>query len=451
MTSKSDLLRTICAEFFKAQQGGLARWRPKKGQVNFPPLLPVGDGEQLSATEDMLSAVRDYANAILQNSAAFRTSFSVKEFHDIVRLSFGRALRELQTTNPDPHALGDKVKGLIQQQTESRQRKAALVVGCWLFEDPQVYPVSIGPVVFNQRATWLAAQKQAGSISPTTARRLGRIWSGRRVQERKSRRDGYKERSIKDAVDRCPIVCQVETHGLSFELVRQKGLVAARIAIAALSLPWADPQRAMQRMNLIYDGPPRSQDYALLSDGGGWGSGSSVVVTPFGQHSNGPLRPRLQDYQPTFDVVGEALAAFVDPSAQATRPQIANAVFLSLLWFHQGCRETSDQMAVTAFAASLEALTAGGRAKGIAELVEARLGVSPGAVLMRDGRTSVSVITAIYNAGRSQFIHGSSVDHTEDWTPLRTAAMSLAHQVILNTTHWLSQNPKTVDVKALRK
>ena len=63
----------------------------------------------------------------------------------------------------------------------------------------------------------------------------------------------------------CSIICQVKTHGLSSDLVRQKGLLAARIAMAAVSLPWKNSQQALERMNLIYDAPPRSRHYAVMS------------------------------------------------------------------------------------------------------------------------------------------------------------------------------------------
>ena len=140
----------------------------------------------------------------------------------------------------------------------------------------------------------------------------------------------------------------------------------------------------------------------------------------------------------------------MNPHAPVQRPQFANAIFLSMWWFHEGCREVSDQMAVTAFAASLDALAAGGKAGGIKELIEARLGIAPSESLMNDGRSAGSVVDSIYNAARSRFIHGSSVDFAEDWTALRTTAMVVARLLLLQVTYWLHQNPEVQDVKAIR-
>jgi hypothetical protein len=203
-------------------------------------------------------------------------------------------------------------------------------------------------------------------------------------------------------------------------------------------------------MNLIYDGAPRSRHYAVFSKAGVVGSGASIVTTPFGQHSQGPLKPTLQHFQPTFDIIGESLEAYVNPYGPVERPEVANAVFLSAWWFYEGCRETSDQMAVTAFAASLDALAAGGKAVGIKELIEARLGIPPSGALMNDGRTAAAIVDAVYNSARSRFIHGSSVDYVEDWASLRTTAMIVARLLLLHATHWLHKNPTIADVKALR-
>ncbi len=450
MASKSNLLTKIAREFSEAQKEDTPLWNPPPGKISFPPLLSVGNGEHLQATEGLLTAVGDYASVLLRNSATLRAAFSIKEFRSIVGLVFGRALNSMQSTAPDGTILGSLVDASIQEEIDARKRDTDLLIGCWLFEDASAYPISVGPVTFQPRLRWLAAQIATGTLSKTTGRRLQRTWSGERLNSRKSGFDNYKERAIIEAVDRCSIVCQVKTHGLSSDLVRQKGLMAARMAMATLSLPWENSQQTLERMNMIYDGPPRSRHYAITTAIGGFGSGTSIVTTPFGQHSQEPLKPVLAQFQPTFDVVGESLTAYVNPHATIRRPKIANAVFLSLWWFHEGCRESSDQMAVTAFAASLDALAAGGTARGIKELIEARLGVAPSTALMSDGRTAGSVVDAVYKA-RSCLIHGSSGDYLEDWTSLRTTAMVVARLLLLQVTYWLQKNPNIDNVKALRK
>ncbi len=368
----------------------------------------------------------------------------------MVRLAFGRTLESLGTQTPDPDQLGRAVDQALETEIGARTKDVVLLLGCWLFEDDDdAYPVNVGPVTFHTRIGWLDEQATAGELSSITARRLRRQWSGEKVARRKRGFDQDKESGIADAVDRCPVVCAVRTHGLSIDLTEQKGLLAARLAMTALALPWADPQVALEHMNLIYDGGPRNRHYAIAYEGG-FGSGSSWVNLPRGQSSIQSLAEVLTVYRPTFEVVGEALEAYVNPHAPVRRPKVSNALFLSLWWFHQGCREASDQMAVTAFAASLDALAAGGHAGGIKRLIKARLGLEGSDALMTDGRTTSAVINGVYDSGRSRFIHGSSNDYAEDWGGRRGTARAVARLLLLQVTHWLQTHPEVVDMKELQ-
>src|SRR3546814_12042710 len=83
-----------------------------------------------------------------------------------------------------------------------------------------------------------------------------------------------------------------------------------------------------------------------------------------------------------------------------------NALFLSLCWYHEACRESLDQIATTKFAASMDALTGGKEVPGILSLISARLGPKPDDPLMTDGRNTTTVIAQIYNDGRSKLIQG---------------------------------------------
>jgi hypothetical protein len=126
-----------------------------------------------------------------------------------------------------------------------------------------------------------------------------------------------------------------------------------------------------------------------------------------------------------------------------------NALLLSLWWFHAACREPQDQMATTMFTASMDALAAGGKAKGIVRLIEARLGPKADDPLMKDGRSTSSVIGQIYDAGRSRLIHGSSADFAHDWTSMRGGAEAIGRWLLVACCDWLSENPTIDKVKEL--
>jgi hypothetical protein len=301
-------------------------------------------------------------------------------------------------------------------------------------------------VHFDLRLNWLERQKAVGKLSTLTYRRLKKAWSGEKIRARKKTADEHRESAIFEAVDRCTVVCQIETRGLSSDLVVTKGLLAARLAMSALALLWGNPSSAMEHMNLIYDGEPFSRRYATIYEAGGFGSGTSWVHVPLGQDSREPLKPFLDKFLPTLELVGAALEAYVNPHAPVTRAKVLNALFLSLWWFHDGCREESDQMAVTAFAASLDALAAGRKGAGIKRLLEVRLGFKSGDVLMKDGQTVNSAIDHIYDAARSRFIHGSSTDFAEDWSSLRGTAQAVARLLLVQLTYWLHMNTDVTEM-----
>lgn len=275
MAGKAALLQVICEEFGAAQEGEAEPWIPSADTLSFPPLLPVGNGKNLTATDLLLEAVRDYATLLRQNSSSLRASFSLKEFSNLVRLAFGRTLDALGSIEPHATELGEAVDAAIEAEISARKRNVDLLVGCWLVEEQSGYPIKIGPVRFQPRHDWLEEQRNAGNISNITYRRLKRAWSGNKLKPRKSGWDEHRETAISEAVDRCPIVCEVRTHGLSSDLVLSKGLLAARLAMTALALLWGDPKSALDHMNLIYDGAPRLRHYATIYETGGFGSGTS--------------------------------------------------------------------------------------------------------------------------------------------------------------------------------
>ena len=118
----------------------------------------------------------------------------------------------------------------------------------------------------------------------------------------------------------------------------------------------------------------------------------------------------LRNFQWLVVEVGEALAGYVQPAKQTQRLKIMNALFPSLWCFHKACWEPLDQIATTKFAASMDALTGGGKATGIVQFLSARTGFKPDGKLMTDGGKTTEVINGIYGKGRSPLIYGSRDD-----------------------------------------
>lgn len=453
MASKDDLILKVLVELRRAQ---IEPWAPpppgKVRELRLPPGLPLSDGRQMSVTSELLDAVSDYSEMILGNEPGLKSRFKSGELYQLAARSFGEALQsvDLDKTNIELRdAVKNDVDAQIREMIERHRQAIQLTLGCHLFDGDAAYPIAIGPVVFETREQWRSRTESEGKLTAITARRLKATWDGRTMRKRKTTHDSLIERAMLDAVGKCPVVCTVSTDGLSSKMIKEKGLLAARLAMTAISLIWTNPSQGLSWMNLRYDGQVFQQHYVLFRDDGYAGSSSGISQMPSGRWTDDEMISYLNSYQWLFDQVGEALNNYVQPAKSAERPTTMNALFLSLWWFYTACRELSDQMAVTWFAASMDALSGGKKAKGIMNFIDARLGVGADESIMKDGRSVKKVVTEIYDAGRSRMVHGSSDSFAHDWSDVRSAAEAIGRHCLIAAIDWLADNPKSDDIKAL--
>ena len=366
--------------------------------------------------------------------------------HQAVATALGETDLDLSDQQLHP-ALSDRVTAVLAEKVEQSIRPLDLTVGCHLIEGDEPYPIQIGPVRFDTREAWRQRMLEAGKLSATTARRLLARWNGEPLKKRKSSFDSAAEESISDAIGDCPVVCSVATEGLSGKYVQQKGLLAARLAITAISLSWYQPSEGLRWMKLLYDRRRDHRHTVLFGSGTNVGSNAERSEIPYGRYSEPELLENIRSYQWLFDQVGEALFAYVQPVRAVTRPKVMNALFLSLWWYHEACREAQDQIATTKFAASMDALASRKKAGGIIALIGARLGHEPDDPLMTDGRTTKALVAQIYDAGRSRLIHGSSDDFAHDWTQLRGSAEAIGRWLLILSCEWFSDHPNTDEIQ----
>lgn len=451
MTSKLTIIDSILNELRIAQR--MTWMPPPPGPVSglsLPPSLPVGNGRIINATEDMLDYIRGYADLYLDANPEIKPRYKIKEFLQIVSKAFGKVLSEidLRLENEKLHfAVRDGVDDFIVKNIASR--RIYLNLGCHLFEGKEAYPIQIGPVIFEDRDSWRKRMLEEGKISPITSRRLNAIWNGKHLKKRVSSRESIVESSILNAVGNCPAIVSITTDGLSTNNVQEKGALVARIAMTAISLLWQNPSQGLRWMNLLYDrrSPHR---YTVLFDEEKWaGSNSEVPQFPSGRYIEDELLDRVRAYNESFEQIGLAIEGYVQPGkASSNRPNVMNALFLSLWWYHEACREPLDQIATTKFAASMDVLAKGGKAKGIINLIGMRLGPAANQPLFKGGQATQKVVDQIYNSARSRLIHGSSSNFSDDWAELRTKAEIIGRFLLLAFCDWLSDNPSSDDVAA---
>ena len=453
MASKAQLIEIILRELRNSQT---AKWKPTStgsaGPQNFPLSLPVGDGRHLSANEGLIQAVSSYAKLCLDNYPSLRPRFRIEEFTKLVRQAFGRILTKIDLDQKNDgliEVVAGDVDALLNEWIDQHLAANHLTLGCHLLKGQDAYPIRIGPVIFETQGQWCQRMLDLQKLTPVTARRLQTNWNGKSTRKRKPSNDTHKEDAVLRAIGNCPIVCTIETNGLSGKFTQEKGVLAARLAMTAIALMWHHPSEGLRWMNLLFDRRVPIRYTAIFSENGHFGSNSEVIQMSEGRWTDAELIADLRSYQWLFDTIGDAVFTYVQPTRHSARPTIMNALFLSLWWYHEACREPLDQIATTKFAASMDALVVGQDSGKIIDFIGARLGYQAGDPLMKDGRTTKETIQKIYSASRSRLIHGSSVDYSHDWSQVRGTAEAIGRLCIIAAADWLSQNTSGDDLAAL--
>ena len=403
------------------------------------------------ATDDAISAV---AALLLNEHPPLAARIRDEDWRKMVRAAFGPALAGLDLDAPiDENAaavLADVRIALEECVADLGPRERSF--GCTLFDAPSLAPFSIGPVRFEMRSDWLARKTTDGHVPREIQRQVERAWSGQAPRTREGGGDHDFDRDVRDAVGSCPFACSVSTTGLGQEAGLEKALAAARSALAAISLHWPAPSRALGGMNLLPDGRAHFRAHLSFGPGGACWVERRLLGRPRGTNLSAREWDELfAARQDRFNIVGEILDCMVHPTADVPRPKLMSTLAQALLWFHEGCRESVSVNAIVKFSATLDALSCGGASRGIKRLIAARLGLKDGDPIRQGGPTVKAAIDKIYGDGRSRTIHGTNEKFGHDWSGARDLSEQFARRCLLACIDWAAANPKSDDPKQLAK
>ena len=386
-------IRTIVAdiiiELTRLQAVPVAR-RNHGDEFGLPRMIAAGDDRGIVVSKKIDNAIADVSRRLMDNAPNLKSRYTLAEWHAAVRRAFGPALAAIDLDGKpadNAQVVLRAVKETLSKD-QSRQISREHAFGCTLFSDKIIAPFTIGPVRFETRAVWLARKAEAGYISKVTARRIIRAWQGDRIAKRKVSGESLREDDILGAISSSPFVCSVVTTGFGDEAAREKALTAARLALAAIALLWQTPSKALSGFNLLFDRSVRRLKTLTFVPKNHVLSGSCLS-----HMTNGPwLKPEeweklLKDRCDHFAIAAEILDYLISPTGKVSRPKLMNTLAQSLLWFHEGCRETVSLMGIVKFSASMDALALGGKSVGIRKLITARIGITDEKPIRRDGPT----------------------------------------------------------------
>lgn len=424
------------------------------GQLDLPRWISAGDGESLIINRKISDLIWKLANSIYAEHPDKANTISRKDWAGLVRLVIGPLLGKTDLDNAfetSAYTILVKLRHELST-TDWNYKKRTFLFGCYFIEHHDIPPFTIGPVTVWKREKWLDIDLANGRVSKISHQRLLACWAGKSMKGRKPSWDSASEKHIADAVGSAPYVCTVETEGIFGEVAKEKAVMSARFTLLGVALMWASPTEAMAKLNLVFDGLPYRQTYAFVQDRPKFLGGSRWVNSQHGLLLFGDLwDPLVQQRADWWKTLGEAIAFWLSPDGNVPRAKLMKQFVQALIWFHEACREPMPMIATTKFMAALDALTCGGKAKGIKALVTSRLAVAETDPIRANGPSFSKVIDDLYSQGRSRLIHGSSDRIGHDWQDQRDLAESLARITLITCLDWAANYEGVDDPKSIAK
>jgi hypothetical protein len=418
-----------------------------------PRMIDAGNGKSLIVSEKMDADIAQFANFLMDAEPSIKPKINRPEWGDVVRSAFGPILASIDLEDEletNVATVLDQVKSAVYQYV-SGQSSREHVFGCTLFTGDTYEPFSFGPVRFEPRDKWLERKYMEGLISPVSLRRVKRIWQGDKLRKRKAPSDKNAESSILRTIGKSPFVCSVTTQRLAPEASLEKALIAARFATTLIALTWQMPSQALARMNLNYDRIPHHRHTLIFLPNRPARFTMNWSYIPSGPHI---LKSHwdgiLRDWAKVFSVAADLLVYVTSPDSDVKRPNMMSTLFHAFMWFHEGCRASLTHQAIVCFAASLDALACGKKAKGIEELIRARLKLGCNDPIRPNGPTVRKTVQRIYGDGRSRSIHGNNAEVNSDWSDIKAVAEQLARWCLLLCMDWAANNPICDDPSQFR-
>ena len=387
--------------------------------------LNLGNGQVLYITPEINGMLASFSRVVMDVFfQCHKSEFTDSDWNRMVKRAFETAL-----VGHDPAKLSEKDAGTILKVVKDRTHDWILAIheceyafGCHFCNISDFEPLSIGSVRFEPKLAWLARIQGGGRVSEISRSRIERAWQGHPLPENE-----YRERHILDVTRGSDFVSGVAVGPAGEDAGLQKALIAARLAMTAIALAFAKPSSALDAMGLTYDRQPHLREHLVFSSGEQFGWGSSGSGRPGGiSWLNAEKWEELRsDYDRIFYCAGEAIRYVTHAHDEVSRPKMMQVLSQALLWFHEGCMEDADTMAIVKFCSSMEALTCGKKRKGILDLIRANLSIGNEDRLRKD-------VNRLYDTGRSGTVHGTNAKLGHDWGSDRNISERLAQLCLIS-------------------
>lgn len=400
------------------------------GTKYFPNFVKSRSGVERHFTSDSQVALQDFAEALYQSREQYRTVARFEEFLKSVR----SCVADLHAENVFADSMldgKDKLRlyeGELSERVLGLPRKYTHVFPAHTLRLEQLGELDFGPVKILSAADWLSkvdypaeAKERLGLPADWKTTVLSRLGRATDVEEKMP----WAAEDILNVLRGANAVVSVDVEGRELAFSREIARIAARTALDGITLLARGGRKLFLQQALRDERlPPVDFHSVVVTDGHLWAPGLRLGDR-FNHIDPKRIAAVLSEQSEELAVLKQVVAALVDPSTHS-HPNLAARWATALDWFAEGCRETSDAVAVTKLASALDVLACGGKNAGIQELLSRLTGMAPSDVVVpRRGLTLMAVVSKVYDGGRSKLLHGTHVDRLKQFSAERLHAEGL--------------------------
>jgi len=299
-------------------------------------------------------------------------------------------------------------------------------------------PFKIGPVQLISRENWIDSVDfpQTAKDSYFNEKSANNNWKyllkeALKNENHKGNITGLAS-DIHSAVKDCRALIKITIRGFEKDYSRKLGKIIAKSALDSLSLLLGGSSLFLKQA--LYEerlGPIRA--YTLIETNGNLWSPGFRLSDRVACFSKERIEKAVKDIDQFIPSIASILDGLLDPS-QHSHPKLTTRWATALDWFGEGCRESSDSIAIAKLGTSLDVLSNGGKATGISEMVSSLLKIEEDSIFNKDEKTQTlnQLITQIYNDGRSKVLHGTYYDRLESLEIERKQTYNIVRNTLIS-------------------
>jgi hypothetical protein len=441
--SDQDLWKSACAAIQEVQAYSKEEHDAyMRGGRPFFPMISTGGGTTVMTTEAGIEAIAEIGEGWRIADKDRKARIEASRMRQVAVSEFGRMLADNNMEFwPDVITALQDFKVRLDLRLKQIARDVEHYFPCCVLESSAAPSFEVGAIRFMRRDEWLShIDQRAGKGQEGWSNLARRAWCPHRKETlgiialRKLREasdaavawivaelklkppsKSHLERQTEDiveAVGPCQWVAVVHVVGNELGRSQERARNAVRLALDALGMVLS----ASQARNLRGPGDEKmARHHVTMSqfEGLGLNIGHHMDVPQLFAHP--PFAEKfISNTVDLREAAGWAIQCLLRPPDEIDFPALKRRWCDALYWFGDARRDASDFSALVRYGICLDVLAKGRKANGIMGLVADLQGGVPGDKLLSDGTSIQSVITTIYNDGRSQLGHGGRPALLED-------------------------------------